>query len=182
MPSHSSFCKRLGAAAIVAGMWGLATPVQAQSFFETLFGGSKPAYPQPNTYRDPNRLLPPGAMPSTGISGSAPYGIRQMPQPRRSGDDDDGAGHRSNDRGRSYRTVCVRMCDGFYWPVSFSAPRSRLYRDASVCSSSCGSEAKLFHFPSNGGQIDDAVDLTGRVYSRLPNAFKYRKSLVVCPP
>ncbi len=86
---------------------------------------------------------------------------------------------------RSHRTVCVRMCDGFYWPISFSASRSKFYRDANTCSSSCKSEAKLFHFPSNGGQIEDAVDLTGRAYARLPAAFKYRKALVqgcTCKP
>jgi hypothetical protein len=56
---------------------------------------------------------------------------------------------------------------------------------AAACSASCGAEAKLFHYPANGGQINDAVDLTGRVYSRLPTAFKYRKSLVpgcACKP
>ena len=77
------------------------------------------------------------------------------------------------------------MCDGFYWPISFSASRSKFYRDANTCSSSCKSEAKLFHFPSNGGQIEDAVDLTGRAYARLPAAFKYRKALVqgcTCKP
>ena len=156
----------------------LSTPTMAQSFLETLFGSPKQAMPLPNSYRTPNRLLPPGSMQPSGINGAQPYTVRQMPQSRQGTDDEDGAAARANDQSRGYRTVCVRMCDGFYWPVSFSTPRSRLYRDATVCSSSCGAEAKLFHFASNGGQIDDAVDLTGRVYGRLPNAFKYRKALV----
>ena len=169
---------RLAAMSAFVVATSLATPTLAQSFFETLFGSPKQVMPLPNGYRTPDRLLPPGSMLPSGVNGAPPYTIRQMPQPRRDGDDDDGAAARANDRSRGYRTVCVRMCDGFYWPVSFSTPRSRLYRDATVCSASCGTEAKLFHFASNGGQIEDAVDLTGRVYGRLPNAFKYRKALV----
>lgn len=152
-------------------------PAYAQSFFETLFGGPK----APNSRagdRAPSRLLPPGAAP-TGINSAAPYSVRQMvPRNRSDGDDDRSPSFSAADSSRSFRTVCVRMCDGFYWPVSFAAPRSRFYRDANACSSSCTSEAKLFHFPSKGAQIDDAVDLSGRVYSRLPTAFRYRKALV----
>ncbi len=169
---------RLAATSAFVVAISLSTPTFAQSFLETLFGAPKQAMPLPNGYRTLNRLLPPGGMHPSGLNGAHRYTIRQMPQPRRDGDDDDGAAARAKDRSHGYRTVCVRMCDGFYWPVSFSTPRSRLYRDATVCSSSCGAEAKLFHFASSGGQIDDAVDLTGRAYSRLPNAFRYRKSLV----
>ena len=83
------------------------------------------------------------------------------------------------------RTVCVRLCDGYYWPISYSAPRSRFYHDANVCQSSCAGEARLFHYPTSGGSIEDAVDQTGRVYGRLANAYRYRKALVegcACKP
>jgi Protein of unknown function (DUF2865) len=157
-------------------------PVHAQSFFETLFGGPKSAASQPLASGQ-NRLLPPGAGGAIVNSGAA---VRPSTPPLRGIDrDDDSPAASSHNRGGSHRTVCVRMCDGFYWPVSFSAPRSKFYRDANACSSSCSSEAKLFHFPSNGGQIEDAIDLTGRAYARLPTAFKYRKALVqgcTCKP
>ena len=35
--------------------------------------------------------------------------------------------------GGAYRTLCVRACDGFYFPISYSTPRSRFEIDASVC-------------------------------------------------
>jgi Protein of unknown function (DUF2865) len=165
----------------------MAGEAHAQSLFDTLFGSAKSA-PTPNGYdRQPNRLTAPNGFGSVGVNNGAPYTLRQMPQPRRqNGDDDDDQSRASvGDGGRGHRTVCVRMCDGYYWPVSFSAPRSKFYRDATVCQSSCGTEAKLFHYPASGGQIEDAIDLTGRVYSRLPTAFKYRRALVqgcVCRP
>ena len=35
----------------------------------------------------------------------------------------------------TYRTVCVRMCDGYYFPVSFSTLPSHFPQDADACSS-----------------------------------------------
>jgi Protein of unknown function (DUF2865) len=166
--------RALAGAAAGLGLMFTAPGAHAQSLFETLFGPPKPQYGS-----QPNRLLPPN-----GINSGAPYTLRQQPPLRRNDDDDERAAAKADRRG-GYHTVCVRLCDGYFWPVSYSAPRSRLYRDANVCSASCGAEAKLFHYPTNGGQLQDAVDLTGRVYGRLPTAFKYRKALVegcVCKP
>lgn len=78
----------------------------------------------------------------------------------------------------SVRTLCVRICDGFYWPVSNSTPRHRVGRDADVCASSCTSEARIFMAPAPGGEIGDAHDLTGRSYKALSTAFVYRKRQV----
>lgn len=85
----------------------------------------------------------------------------------------------------TYRTMCVRMCDGFYFPISFSAPSGRLAIDADKCRSSCGEDARLFYYPNPGGDIESMIDMTGLAYSSLPNAFKYRKTLVAgcqCKP
>lgn len=80
--------------------------------------------------------------------------------------------------GGNVRTLCVRMCDGFYWPVSNSIPRHRVGRDADICASSCTSEARIFMAPAPGGEITDAHDLTGRSYKALSTAFVYRKRQV----
>lgn len=77
-----------------------------------------------------------------------------------------------------YRTLCVRLCDGFYFPISGATTGSGLSRDADACNASCGTEARLFYYPNAGGGIDSMVDLTGLAYSGLPNAFRYRKTLV----
>ena len=91
----------------------------------------------------------------------------------------------SQERPETYRTLCVRTCDGYYFPISFSTMRSEFTRDADKCTASCGSEARLFYHPNPGGKVEDMVDLRGLGYSSLPNAFKYRQSLVsgcACKP
>lgn len=150
-------------AALAAGSGGAA----AQSLFETLFGGgAQPAYPSPAQL--PRATAPPR------------LGTTSPPRPR----DDDDENHGSQSGAGGQRTVCVRLCDGYYWPISNSTSRASYYRDANQCSSACNGEAKLFHYPANG-EIKDAVDLTGRNYTSLANAFKYRKELVAgcsCKP
>jgi Protein of unknown function (DUF2865) len=70
--------------------------------------------------------------------------------------------------------MCVRLCDGYYWPMTFDARRSRLDHDSKVCAASCNSEARAFVMPANG-EAKDMVDSQGRPYAKLANAFKYRK-------
>ena len=76
--------------------------------------------------------------------------------------------------GGGLRTMCVRLCDGYYWPMTFDAHRSRLDHDAKVCSASCASEARAFVMPKSG-EAKDMVDVQGRPYVKLVNAFRYRK-------
>lgn len=78
----------------------------------------------------------------------------------------------------SYRTLCVRSCDGFYFPVSYSAVPSRFSADAAQCQSQCAAPAELFVYRNPGEQVQQAVSLSGRAYSQLPNAFRYRKEYV----
>jgi len=85
----------------------------------------------------------------------------------------------------TYRTMCVRLCDGFYFPISNSVRRGRLYHDNRTCKQSCDGEARLFYYPTDGGSVETMVDLAGRSYQSLPNAFRYRKALVAgcaCKP
>jgi hypothetical protein len=89
------------------------------------------------------------------------------------------------ERPDTYRTLCVRTCDGYYFPISFSTTRSQFARDADKCTANCGSEARLFYHANPGGKVEDMVDLSGLGYASLPNAFKYRQSLVsncACKP
>lgn len=78
----------------------------------------------------------------------------------------------------TYRTMCVRMCDGFYFPISDNARRGQLYRDSRRCAQRCDGEARLFFYSKQGGSVETMVDMGGRAYVDLPSAFKYRKSLV----
>ena len=85
----------------------------------------------------------------------------------------------------SYRTLCVRTCDGFYFPIGDGVRRERLYADARACTQRCDGEARLFYYPTNGGSVETMVDMTGKPYASLPTAFLYRKTLVegcTCKP
>ncbi len=79
----------------------------------------------------------------------------------------------------SYRTLCVRMCDGFYFPISFAATPSRFREDEQVCQRTCpAAEVALYVHRNPGEDINQAVSLNGQPYTQLPNAFLYRKELV----
>jgi hypothetical protein len=69
------------------------------------------------------------------------------------------------------QAYCMRTCDGRYFPLPASDNQSR----AATCSSFCpASDTKVVY----GGNIDNAATDTGKPYSELPNAFRYRNELV----
>ncbi len=153
---------RLGATAVLllALASTLALPARAQGLLESLFGLGSSSHPKPAAQ----------PFPPIGPSYRAPAFVSktQEPLPRREAD---------LPRAGRYRTLCVRMCDGYYWPVSFTASRQDFGRDAKVCKASCDSEARLFFHDNASGDTSSMVDLSGRAYARLPQAFQYRKSL-----
>lgn len=159
----------------------------AQSFFEALFG-AKPApvarpLPPPAPLALPvfpgnRRSGPIELAPHETLSRSSrgqPTSLDDTFEPHwraRAGEPDDGGS-------ASYATVCVRICDGFYWPLHHATRRRDFPRAARQCESSCGEDAKLFYMPNKGaGGIETAVDLQGRPYSKLPTALFYRKTLI----
>jgi hypothetical protein len=79
----------------------------------------------------------------------------------------------------TYRTVCVRLGDGFFYPISFATSRANFERDAAICQRTCpGTQAELFAYPNPGGSIADAVSISGQPYKDLPNAFVYQRKYV----
>ena len=75
----------------------------------------------------------------------------------------------------TFRTVCVRTCDGAYFPVSFATVQARFADDERTCKALCpAAEANLFAYRNPGEDINQAVSINGQPYTSLPNAFKYR--------
>ncbi|WP_375780417.1 DUF2865 domain-containing protein [Bradyrhizobium sp. ma5] len=75
----------------------------------------------------------------------------------------------------TFRTVCVRTCDGAYFPISFATSQARFAADEQICKAQCpAAEASLFAYRNPGEDINQAVSINGQSYSSLPNAFKYR--------
>ncbi|WP_425418141.1 DUF2865 domain-containing protein [Oricola indica] len=76
----------------------------------------------------------------------------------------------------TFRTLCVRTCDGYYFPVSFSTGFDFLQRDAQTCQAMCpATEAKLFFHRVPDQESEEMISLQGRPYTALPNAFLYRE-------
>lgn len=68
--------------------------------------------------------------------------------------------------------VCVRTCDGFFFPVNFEGIGAR-DEYAAVCASLCpGAETRIF-FMNNGADIERAAARDGTPYMSLPNAKLY---------
>ncbi len=78
----------------------------------------------------------------------------------------------------TYRTMCVRVRDGFYWPISFTATKSQFKKDRIKCQKSCSDKVRLFYYPNPGKDIADMVDLKGKKYASLATAFLYRTKYV----
>jgi Protein of unknown function (DUF2865) len=79
----------------------------------------------------------------------------------------------------TYQTVCVRTCDGYYFPISYSTVPSRFADDQRACQRLCpAAEAVLYTYRNPGEDVGQAVSVSGQPYTALPNAFRYRKELV----
>jgi hypothetical protein len=75
----------------------------------------------------------------------------------------------------TYRTVCVRTCDGGYFPVSFATVPARFPDDEKTCRALCpATEAALYAYRNPGEDINQAVSVNGAPYTALPNAFRFR--------
>jgi Protein of unknown function (DUF2865) len=74
----------------------------------------------------------------------------------------------------TYRTLCVRQCDGFYFPVSNATTESQFREDEGKCHSQCAAPAELYYHRSDQ-DVEQMVALNGRPYNEMPNAFRNRK-------
>jgi len=127
----------------------LRPPEAKRGFFSILFEGNRPE--------------PAETQPTEVEPGTDPAGDQQF----------------SEQMSGSYRTLCVRTCDGYYFPISFQASRGRLRTDANVCSALCpGTETRLYYH-GTGQEAEQAIAAdSGEPITRLPNAFLYRTKVV----
>ena len=126
-------------------------PAQGEGLFGALFGPSRPA--QSMATVGPAEETDPNGLPEG-----------ELPS-----------------EGGAYRTLCVRTCDGYYFPISYATSRARFATDASVCRAMCpGTETRLFVHRNPGEDSDQAISADGEgiPYTRLPNAMRYRTQKV----
>jgi Protein of unknown function (DUF2865) len=80
-----------------------------------------------------------------------------------------------NYSGDTFRTLCVRKCDGYYFPISFSTTKDNFKRDTVACESMCpGTEVELFMHKVPEEESEDMVSKKGEPYKAMSYAFAYR--------
>jgi hypothetical protein len=122
-------------------------PTQAapRNLFEALFGAPRDA------------VRPPSSLPE--LDGSIIAQSEGEPRKRQGGS----------------RAVCVRACDGFFFPLA-SSPSGRDGADE-MCQALCpGVETSAYYMPASGN-IEEGVSGNGEPYTALANASKYQKSV-----
>jgi hypothetical protein len=130
-------------------------PRQPTNIFEALFGGGA---------RTPFESTTPAAIPMS--PDEQQQTIEKSIENEKKG---------ANAHAGSY-AVCVKTCDGSFFPVSYSGAGSRSDSLEEVCRSLCpNADVALYSFPL-GGTIDQAVSSTGERYVDMPNALKFQQS------
>ncbi|MGB7431629.1 MAG: DUF2865 domain-containing protein [Ahrensia sp.] len=72
------------------------------------------------------------------------------------------------------RTLCVRTCDGYFFPVSFGADLSQVKTDEQACAAMCpGTETKLYMHKVPEEETEAMVSISGERYVDSPTAFAY---------
>ncbi|TCS08988.1 uncharacterized protein DUF2865 [Rhizobium sp. BK418] len=73
-------------------------------------------------------------------------------------------------------TICVRTCDGGFFPISNNATSVDFGRDAATCSKMCpGVETELYYRDISSGDAANMISAaTGAPYSAMKNAFAYK--------
>ena len=88
-----------------------------------------------------------------------------------------------SDETARYRTMCVRSCDGYYFPISFASTPAHFPADAQRCAERCpGADVRLYFYSVTAQESEDMLSVDSQEpYLDHPNAFLYRtKSVASC--
>ncbi len=78
---------------------------------------------------------------------------------------------------RPYRTQCVRICDGYFFPMSKSTSPVDFQRDQNRCEAACpGTRVEMFYSQGKGDDTAGMISaVTGKPYRDLPKALNFRR-------
>jgi hypothetical protein len=83
------------------------------------------------------------------------------------------------------KAICVRTCDGGYFPLAASATQDQLDGLQDLCKASCpNTEARLYTM-AQGDDLSSATAIDGTPYTSLPAAFQFEKTFTptcTCKP
>lgn len=82
------------------------------------------------------------------------------------------------DDSRRYRTVCVRTCDGYYFPMSPQSSRDDFARDQQNCESMCpGTDINTYYQDAGDSDTSRLMSTSSdEAYNALPTAYLYRRT------
>jgi hypothetical protein len=76
------------------------------------------------------------------------------------------------------RTMCVRLSDGYYFPISYATLPDYIPQDADACRAACpGADVELYFYDNPGQEPEQMINQEGQPYTSLANAFAYRKAV-----
>ncbi|GAC1340286.1 MAG: DUF2865 domain-containing protein [Beijerinckiaceae bacterium] len=73
--------------------------------------------------------------------------------------------------------VCVKSCDGGFFPVSYSARRANLDELNDLCKALCPNTEVTVYTRSMSRDMKSAVSIDGEAYANSQNAFKFEKTV-----
>lgn len=75
----------------------------------------------------------------------------------------------------TYRTYCVRGCDGYYFQIGRASAETDFTRDQAACEKTCPASPVSLYVQRNGDPAAEIVSLQdGQPYNQLPAAFRFR--------
>lgn len=81
--------------------------------------------------------------------------------------------------GGKFKTLCVRTCDGYFFPLSYSIRKDQVAYDVARCSEICpAAETELYVYRNPGGDQSSMMSLAGNLYSEQPFAYRYKSEYV----
>lgn len=103
------------------------------------------------------------------MPGGLPDYVEPVPEDQlRPGDGD------ARPRNVGHRAVCVRLCDGAFFPMTSSPRPGAQLGQEELCQMQCpGAEVALYRMRDD--QIENAVSMDGAPYTALPNALRFRQ-------
>jgi hypothetical protein len=73
------------------------------------------------------------------------------------------------------RPICVRLCDGYYFPLPAASGPFAAAEEENACRALCpAASVAIYHLPARSEIVADATLASGEAYSALPTAFRYR--------
>ncbi|MFD2649073.1 DUF2865 domain-containing protein [Devosia albogilva] len=90
----------------------------------------------------------------------------------------DGSGYWGAQGFNTVRTVCVRLSDGYFWPISYATLPDYVQNDAMTCQQMCpNTQVELYFYDNPGQEPEQMRNIYGQPYTSLPNAFRYREEV-----